>query len=76
MKEYFSFFLNPGPSILLTIVIFIAKVSGFDIPWVVVFVPMMIWAVALFIFAIIILWGIRKVWRKLKDFINTNKKVG
>lgn len=69
MKNYFQVFLNPGPFIFLSLAIFILKISGLEIPWLVVFVPLIIWIVALFIFALVILWGIRKVWRTLKDFI-------
>jgi hypothetical protein len=69
MKEYFWFFVNPGPSIFLTIAIFIMKISGFDIPWIVVFYPLIIWLIALIVFGLVILWGVRKAWKVIKDFI-------
>lgn len=69
MKDFFSFFLNPGPSVLLTIIIFIAKISGFDIPWIVVFSPMLGWCITVVIFVLILLWGVRKIWNSLKELI-------
>lgn len=75
MKELFKFFVNPAPMIFFSIVLVILKTVGIEISWIVIFTPILIWNISLLVFVSLVLFGVKKVFRNVGDWIKKQPKV-
>lgn len=75
MKELFKFFANPAPMIFFSIVLVILKTIGIEIPWIVIFAPILIWNISLLVFVSLVLFGAKKVFGDVMNWFKKQPKV-